>query len=159
MTSTPGSARPTGAATPPLSEPARPVGRFTRAERWVHRTTAALTLVCVATAAALYVPQIAELVGRRHLVVTVHEWAGILLPAPFLLGLASATFVHDWLALAIGLVLAGHIRMALADPEARRGMRTGSVERPWAEREHPLWLRDEPEGKVEERPDAGAEAG
>ena len=40
----------------------------------------------------------------------------------------SATFVHDWLALTIGIVLAGHIGMALGDPEARRGMRTGSVE-------------------------------
>lgn len=177
-------------------------------------------LLCVATAAALYVPQIAELVGRRYLVVTVHEWSGILLPAPFLLGLASrafrkdlrrlnrfgphdrtwlraarrrdhraesrpagkfnagqkvyaawiagavllmlgtgllmwftslapivwrtsATFIHDWLSLAVGIVLAGHIAMALADPESRRGMRTGSVERHWAKREHPLWLEDE----------------
>ncbi|MFI1942434.1 cytochrome b/b6 domain-containing protein [Streptomyces virginiae] len=236
MTSMPGSAGPTGAVTPPPSEPARRVARFTRAERGVHRATAALTLLCVATAAALYVPQVAELVGRRHLVVTVHEWAGILLPAPFLLGLASpafradlrrlnrfgphdrkwlravrrrdrrrgsrpagkfnagqklyaswiagavlvmlatgllmwfthltplvwrtsATFVHDWLALAIGLVLAGHIRMALADPEARRGMRTGSVERPWAEREHPLWLGDEPKDGRAEPSEGGPDAG
>lgn len=219
MTSTHGSAGPTAAATPPPSElPAR-VSRFSRGERWVHRSTAALTLLCVATAAALYVPQLAELVGRRYLVVTLHEWSGLLMPAPFLLGLVSrafradlrllnrfgphdwtwlraarrrdrraesrpagkfnagqkvhsgwiagavlvmlvtgllmwfthltplvwrtsATFVHDWLSLAVGIVLAGHIGMALADPEARRGMRTGSVERPWAEREHPLWLKE-----------------
>jgi formate dehydrogenase subunit gamma len=192
------------------------VHRFCRAERWVHRATAALMGLCVATAACLYVPALAELVGRRHLVVTVHEWSGLLLPVPLLLGLVSralradlrrlnrfgphdrrwlraalrrdpdpaarpagkfnagqklyaawiagavlvmlgtgllmwftdlaplvwrtgATFVHDWLALAIGIVLAGHLRMALADPEARRGMRTGSVERAWAERHHPLW--------------------
>ncbi|WTK49046.1 cytochrome b/b6 domain-containing protein [Streptomyces sp. NBC_01520] len=190
--------------------------RFTRAERWVHRTTAWLTLLCVATAACLYVPQLAELVGRRHLVVTVHEWSGLLVPVPLLAGLVSralradlsrlnrfgphdrqwlkaalrrdrtpgarpagkfnagqklyaawiagavlvmlgtgllmwftdlaplvwrtgATFVHDWLALAVGIVLAGHMAKALADPEARRGMRTGSVERPWARSEHPLW--------------------
>ncbi|MEU3298525.1 cytochrome b/b6 domain-containing protein [Streptomyces sp. NPDC006678] len=177
-------------------------------------------LLCVVTAACLYVPDLAELVGRRHLVVTLHEWSGLLLPVPFLLGLASrpfrkdlrrlnrfgphdrrwlravrrrdrapgarpagkfnagqklyagwiagavlvmlgtgllmwfthlaplvwrtgATFVHDWLALTIGIVLIGHIRMALADPEARRGMRTGSVERPWARREHPLWDPDD----------------
>lgn len=220
MTSTPGSAGPMAAATPPPSERPARVRRFSRAERWVHRTTAALMLLCVATAAALYVPQIAELVGRRYLVVTVHEWSGLLLPVPFLLGLGSrafradlrrlnrfgrhdrtwlravrrrdhrsasrpagkfnagqkvfaawlagavlvmlatgllmwftslaplvwrtsATFVHDWLSLAVGIVLFGHVGMALADPEARRGMRTGSVERPWAEREHPLWLKDE----------------
>ncbi len=195
--------------------PAR-VPRFSRAERWVHRTTAALMGVCVATAACLYVPQLAELVGRRELVVRVHEWAGLALPVPVLAGLASrafradlgflnrfgphdrhwlraavrrdkrpasrpagkfnagqkiyaawiagatlvmlgtglmmwfthltplmwrtsATFVHDWLALTIGIVLAGHIGMALGDPEARRGMRTGSVGKEWAKRRHPLW--------------------
>ncbi|MFC9909202.1 cytochrome b/b6 domain-containing protein [Streptomyces sp. NPDC127197] len=194
------------------------VRRFSRAERWVHRTTAALMGVCVLTAACLYIPELAELVGRRALVVTVHEWAGLALPVPVLAGLASrafrgdlrllnrfgphdrvwlraalrrdkrrearpagkfnagqkiyaawiagatlvmlgtglimwfthltplvwrtsATFVHDWLALTIGIVLAGHIGMALADPEARRGMRTGSVSGEWAEREHPLWRR------------------
>lgn len=190
--------------------------RFGRTQKWVHRTTAALMGVCVATAACLYIPQFAELVGRRELVVRVHEWAGLALPLPALLGLASrafradlgflnrfgphdrvwlraalhrdkrrasrpagkfnagqkiyaawiggatlvmlgtgllmwfthltpiqwrtsATFVHDWLALTIGIVLAGHIGMALADPEARRGLRTGSVDSEWAEREHPLW--------------------
>jgi formate dehydrogenase subunit gamma len=192
------------------------VRRFTRAERWVHRTTALLMGLCVLSAACLYIPQLAELVGRRRLVVTVHEWSGLLLPVPLLAGLASralradlrrlnrfapydrawlraarrrdmrpearpagkfnagqkiyaawiagavlvmtgtgllmwfphlaslvwrtgATFVHDWLALAIGIVLAGHIGMALADPEARRGLRTGRVSRAWAEREHRLW--------------------
>ncbi|MFF9036998.1 cytochrome b/b6 domain-containing protein [Streptomyces sp. NPDC014892] len=190
------------------------VPRFTAAERWIHRTTAALMGICVATAACLYLPALAELVGRRALVVTVHQWTGLLLPVPVLAGLASrafradvgrlnrwgphdrlwlraarrrapgprpaakfnagqklyaawiagatlvmlatglmmwfthltplmwrtsATFVHDWLALTIGIVLAGHIGMALGDPEARRGMRTGSVSREWAENEHPLW--------------------
>ncbi|MFD3931091.1 cytochrome b/b6 domain-containing protein [Streptomyces sp. NPDC058614] len=194
------------------------VRRFSRAERWVHRVTALLMGVCVVTAACLYVPQLAELVGRRELVVRLHEWAGLALPVPVLAGLASrafrsdlgrlnrfgahdrvwlrsalrrdkrysarpagkfnagqkvyaswiagaslvmlgtglimwfthltplmwrtsATFVHDWLALTIGIVLAGHIGMALGDPEARRGLRTGSVSREWAEREHSLWRR------------------
>ncbi|MFD7436599.1 cytochrome b/b6 domain-containing protein [Streptomyces sp. NPDC059861] len=203
---------------PRADAPARAtrVHRFGRAERWVHRTSAALTGVCVLTAACLYVPELAQLVGRRALVVTVHQWAGLALPVPVLLGLASrafrsdlrllnrfgphdrvwlraalrrdkrysarpagkfnagqkvyaawiagatlvmlgtglimwfthltplvwrtgATFVHDWLALTLGIVLAGHIGMALADPEARRGMRTGEVGREWADREHSLW--------------------
>ncbi|MGW1160847.1 cytochrome b/b6 domain-containing protein [Streptomyces sp. NPDC002513] len=205
------------AAHPPVSAPAR-VRRFTRAARWVHRMTAALMGVCVVTAACLYLPAFAELVGRRELVVRVHEWAGLMLPVPVLAGLVSrafradlghlnrwgphdrvwlraalrrdrrrasrpagkfnagqktyaawiagatlvmlgtgllmwfthlaplvwrtsATFVHDWLALTIGVVLAGHIGMALGDPEARRGLRTGLVSRAWAEREHPLWRR------------------
>ncbi|MEU3252020.1 cytochrome b/b6 domain-containing protein [Streptomyces sp. NPDC006997] len=190
--------------------------RFTAAQRWAHRTTAVLMGVCVATAACLYVPQLAQLVGRRALVVALHEWSGLALPAPVLAGLASralrtdlgllnrfgrhdrdwlravlrrdprpgarpagkfnagqkiyaswlagstlvmlgtgllmwfthltplvwrtsATFVHDWLALTMGVVIAGHVGMALADPEARRGMRTGAVSREWAEREHALW--------------------
>lgn len=198
--------------------PATAVRRFARPSRWVHRTTAALMGVCVVTAACLYVPQLAELVGRRELVVRLHEWTGLALPVPALAGLASrafrtdlgflnrfgphdrvwlraalrrdkrhssrpagkfnagqkiyaawiagatlvmvgtglvmwfthltplvwrtsATFVHDWLALTIGIVLAGHIGMALADPEARKGMRTGSVSREWAERQHPLWRK------------------
>ncbi|MFH9085424.1 MULTISPECIES: cytochrome b/b6 domain-containing protein [unclassified Streptomyces] len=196
--------------------PGARVHRFTRAERWVHRATAALMGVCVVTAAVLYIPQLAVLVGRRELVVRVHECAGLALPVPVLLGLASrafradlrflnrfgphdrvwlraalrrdrrhgsrpagkfnagqkvyaawiagatlvmlgtglmmwftrltplmwrtsATFVHDWLALTIGVVLAGHIGMALGDPEARRGLRTGTVSEQWADREHPLW--------------------
>ncbi|WP_330176595.1 cytochrome b/b6 domain-containing protein [Streptomyces sp. NBC_01498] len=242
MTSTPGSGGPTAVPTPRPSErpdasdlpdrsdaPGPPTRsplrrRFSRAERLVHRTTAGLALLCVATAACLYVPQLAELVGRRALVVTLHQWSGLLLPAPFLAGLlspsfradlrrlnrfapydrewlraarrrdsrpgarpagkfnagqklyggwiagavlvmlatgllmwftwltplvwrTSATFVHDWLSLAVGLVLAGHIGMAYADPEARRGMRTGSVERPWAEREHPHWEEEKEEKK------------
>lgn len=223
MTWTPGSAGRTDATMPRPSEagpsearpsgPAERVRRFTRAERWVHRATAALMGICVVTAGCLYLPPLAELVGRRHLVVKVHEWAGLALPVPVLLGLASrafrtdlrvlnrfgphdrvwlrsalrrrgprpagkfnagqklwaawlagavlvmlgtgllmwftrlapllwrtgATFVHDWLALALGVVLAGHIGKALGDPEARRGMRTGFVGRWWADTAHPLW--------------------
>ncbi|MGW3727978.1 cytochrome b/b6 domain-containing protein, partial [Streptomyces sp. NPDC000851] len=71
------------------------VRRFSRAERWVHRTTAALMGVCVLTAACLYIPELAELVGRRALVVTVHEWAGLALPVPVLAGLASRAFRGD----------------------------------------------------------------
>ncbi|MFI0506621.1 cytochrome b/b6 domain-containing protein [Streptomyces albogriseolus] len=192
------------------------VRRFEPAQRRAHRATALLMGVCVATAACLYVPQLAQLAGRRALVVTLHQWSGLLLPVPVLAALVSrafradlarlnrfgphdrvwlraalrrdrrpasrpagkfnagqklyaawiagatlvmlgtgllmwfthltplvwrtaATFVHDWLALTVGIVLAGHVGMALADPEARRGLRTGSVRREWAEREHPLW--------------------
>lgn len=208
------------------------VRRFTRPERWVHHTTAALFLVCLATAGALYVPPLAELVGRRYTVVTVHEWAGLALPLPYLAGLASkafrgdlrllnrfgphdrqwlrnrlrrrgyvtgdagkfnagqklyaafaagaalvmlgtgllmwftdlaplvwrtgATFVHDWLALAVAVAVAGHVRMATKDPEALLGMRTGSVARRWAEREHPLWRHGAEAEGAESKPDPKA---
>lgn len=52
----------------------------------------------------------------------------------------GATFVHDWLTLIIVLVLAGHIWMAMADTQARRGMRTGYVDSRWAKREHAAWV-------------------
>ncbi|WP_457027880.1 cytochrome b/b6 domain-containing protein [Kitasatospora sp. P5_F3] len=189
------------------------VPRFGPAQRRVHRATAALMLSCLVTAAFLYYPPLSQLVGRRRLVVLVHEWSGLLLPVPLLLGLVSralradltrlnrftavdrdwlravrqrsyrrpagkfnagqklyaaftagavlvmlgtgllmwfthlapllwrtgATFVHDWLAVAVAIAVAGHIRLAVKDPEARRGMRTGSVDRAWATREHPDW--------------------
>ncbi|GFE18036.1 formate dehydrogenase subunit gamma [Streptomyces glebosus] len=200
----------------PVAERPR-VPRFTRAEHRVHRATATLMAVCVLTAGCLYLPFLAELVGRRALMATVHEWSGILLPVPLLLGLGSralradltrlnrygphdrqwlraalrrrggrpagkfnagqklyaawiagavlvmlgtgllmwftdlaplvwrtgATFVHDWLALAVVLVIAGHVWKAFGDPESRRGLRTGSVDAQWARREHPLWERED----------------
>ncbi|MGW6793219.1 cytochrome b/b6 domain-containing protein [Streptomyces chartreusis] len=213
---------------PNLAQDRTSLRRFSRAERWAHRATALLMGVCVLTAAALYLPLIAQLVGRRALVVTVHEWSGIALPVPALIALGSqafradlsllnrfgphdrrwlaaalrrdqrprsrpahkfnagqklyaawaagatlvmlgtglmmwwtqlvplewrtaATFIHDWLALTLGIVLVGHIGMAMADPEARRGMRSGLVSRAWAQREHPLW-----EPAPEWRADKGA---
>jgi formate dehydrogenase subunit gamma len=225
MTSTAGSAGPTGGTTNRSSDPAGSrtlqgrVRRFTLAERLVHRSTSWLMLICIGTAAILYIPELAELVGRRALVVRVHEWSGILIPLPFLAGLVSralrrdvsrinrfapydrewlhavrkrwtwpsarpagkfnagqkiyaswisgatvvmifsgllmwftglfplisrtsATFIHDWGALAVGIVIAGHIGMAVQDPGARRGMRTGSVDRRWARREHSRWDPD-----------------
>jgi formate dehydrogenase subunit gamma len=58
---------------------------------------------------------------------------------------SGATFVHDWFALGLGLLVLGHIAYALRDPEARRGMRTGRVSRRWARAEHAAWA-DEVEG-------------
>ncbi len=52
----------------------------------------------------------------------------------------GATFVHDWLALAAGLVILGHIAMALRHPESLRSMWTGRVSRRWAEEHAPGWL-------------------
>ena len=42
--------------------------RFSRAERLVHRTTAALVGICLLTAAILYLSALQTLVGRRALV-------------------------------------------------------------------------------------------
>ncbi|GAA2413728.1 formate dehydrogenase subunit gamma [Actinomadura vinacea] len=72
-----------------------PLDRFSRAERWVHHLTALLMLVCLVTAALLYVPALAAEVGRRDLIKPLHVWAGYALPVPVLLGLLSRAFRAD----------------------------------------------------------------
>ncbi len=197
--------------------PLRELRRFTTAERWVHRSTAALMGACLATAAVLYVGPLAVLVGRRSLVAQVHLVAGIALPLPLLLGLLSravrhdahrlgrflpvdsvwlrardrrtadlpvgkfnagqklnaalslgaillmlgtgltmryanqwpltvrtgSTFVHDWVAFFLTVLVLGHVRLALRDPQARAGLRTGAVPVGWALREHRGWAEEE----------------
>jgi formate dehydrogenase subunit gamma len=54
----------------------------------------------------------------------------------------GATFVHDWFALGVGLLVIGHIGYAINEPEARRGMRTGQVSASWARAEHPDWATE-----------------
>nr|WP_223280805.1 hypothetical protein [Streptomyces sp. San01] len=68
MRSTAGSTTPTGTATRP--EPTGRVRRFSTAERLIHRAAGYLMLLCLATAACLYLGPLAQLVGRRHLMVT-----------------------------------------------------------------------------------------
>ncbi|MGI9093178.1 MAG: cytochrome b/b6 domain-containing protein [Mycobacteriales bacterium] len=55
----------------------------------------------------------------------------------------GATFVHDWIAYAIGIVIIGHLFFATRDPEARQGMRTGAVPEAWARREHRGWAEEQ----------------
>jgi formate dehydrogenase subunit gamma len=194
----------------------RSLHRFSRGERAVHWTLAVLLLVSLLTAATLYDASLALLVGHRHVVETVHVYAGYALPVPILAGLLSrayradltrlnrftpadwrwlrsrtrrdgvirvgkfnagqklnaaltagaitvllgtgvlmdftglvrvswrtgATFVHDWFALGLGLLVLGHLYFALNDREARRGMRTGQVSTRWAHAEHAAWAEE-----------------
>jgi formate dehydrogenase subunit gamma len=71
---------------------------------------------------------------------------GIIMYFPSLTRLSwrtGATFVHDWFALAVGLLVVGHIIYALRDSEALRGMRTGRVSASWARTEHAAWADEE----------------
>ncbi len=70
----------------------------------------------------------------------------------------GATFVHDWLALGLGIVIIGHIGMALRDPDALRSMLVGTIRRAWAKRHAPAWLDgdDGPPARIP-RPDLEAE--
>jgi formate dehydrogenase subunit gamma len=54
----------------------------------------------------------------------------------------GATFVHDAFALAIFVVVAGHIVFALTHPEALRSMLTGRISERWAQRHAPEWLQE-----------------
>lgn len=214
MTSTPGSAPRMGEAMNPSSSTETiSLPRFTRAERWLHRSVGLLLGVLIITGAVMFLPDLSGLVGNRQVVTTLHDIAGWLLPVPLLLALGSrafrrdagllnrfspadwqwlrsrdrrsgrirvgkfnagqklnaalslgavivlfgtgmvmfwsslftdtirtgATFVHDWTALALGLLVLGHIWMAYNDATARAGMRTGEVPLTWAEREHAAW--------------------
>lgn len=200
----------------------RRLRRFGAPERAVHHATALLMITCLATAACLYFPGLSTLVGRRHLLKTVHLWAGFALPVPLLLGWFShgfredvrrldrftpvdlqwlrrrdrravrdgvgvlpvgkfnagqkinaaftagavlvmtatgamlafpgpwpvslrtgATFVHDWLFLAVAVMACGHLWYALRDREALAGVLTGSVPRWWADAHHAGWAAEE----------------
>lgn len=74
------------AETPPQPDAG---ARFDRVERAVHWSTAALFAVGLATSAALYVPAVATLVGRRQLVKDLHVWTGLALPLPLVAALAG----------------------------------------------------------------------
>jgi formate dehydrogenase subunit gamma len=54
----------------------------------------------------------------------------------------GATFVHDVLALAIFVVVIGHILFALTHPESLRSMLKGWVSEAWAARNAPGWLKE-----------------
>jgi formate dehydrogenase subunit gamma len=69
----------------------------------------------------------------------------------------GATFVHDWFALGVGLLVLGHIYRASRDAEARRGMRRGTVDAQWAAAEHPAWAADHPAGSARAEPAHGAD--
>ncbi len=185
----------------------------------MHWSTAAVMVICIVTAAFLYVGPLAILAGRRRQIELIHVYAGFGLPVPILLGWLSrafrrdagrlnrfsprdwewlrtrdrrsgkiavgkfnagqklnaafvtgsilvmlgsgvmlfwpdvlslplslrvgATFVHDWLALAILIVVLGHIWYAVREPEALQGMWTGRVPRTWAARHHAAWLAEQ----------------
>ncbi len=72
--------------------------RFDRAERWLHAINALLVLTLIATGSVMYIGSLSGLVGRRELVRTVHLWAGLALPLPFLItviGPWGRGFRHD----------------------------------------------------------------
>lgn len=107
-----------------------------RAQLRLGKFNAGQKLNAAFTAGAIVVMLVTGLIMRWY-----HPW-----PLSWRTG---ATFVHDWLAVVIFVVVLGHIRFALADPEALRSMFTGRISRRWASRSAPVWLdelglRDKP---------------
>ena len=95
------------------------VGKFNAGQKLNASLTAGSILVLLGTGVLMYFPSVARLSWRT-----------------------GATFVHDWFALALGLLVLGHIYYALTDAEARRGMRTGAVSLDWARAEHEAWANE-----------------
>jgi formate dehydrogenase subunit gamma len=95
------------------------VGKFNAGQKLNACLTAGSILVMLGTGTLLFFPDLVRLSWRT-----------------------GATFVHDWFALALGLLVLGHIWFAISEPEAREGMRTGAVPRYWARRQHAEWVAE-----------------
>jgi formate dehydrogenase subunit gamma len=119
-----------------------PVGKFNAGQKLNGSLSAGAIAVLLLTGVVMLSPDLAPLSWRT-----------------------GATLMHDWFALALGLLVLGHITFALRDPVALRSLRTGTVHRDWARREHPAWAAEviaaEPARPgFADRPDgAGAEHG
>ena len=95
------------------------VGKFNAGQKLNACLAAGSTLVLLGTGTLMY-------------------WTG-LVRLPWRSG---ATFVHDWFALGLGLLVVGHVVYALKDAEAMRGMWSGRVSAPWARAEHAAWAEE-----------------
>jgi formate dehydrogenase subunit gamma len=109
------------------------VGKFNAGQKLNASLSVASILVLLGTGLLMYFPHLARLTWRT-----------------------GATFVHDWFALAVGLLVLGHITYALRDSEARRGMRTGRVSAAWARDEHAAWAEQMESQSDEAPPSEGA---
>ena len=96
-----------------------PVGKFNAGQKLNAAVSAGSIVVMLATGTLMYFPHLARLSWRT-----------------------GASFVHDWFALGLGLLVIGHISYAVRDPESRRGMRTGEVSTSWAEEHHAAWAAE-----------------
>ena len=71
------------------------------------------------------------------------DWIDVAVVQVLLGGLATgATFVHDVFALAIFVVVVGHIFMALTHRDSLRSIFTGSISEKWAARHAARWLKE-----------------
>jgi formate dehydrogenase subunit gamma len=93
-----------------------PVGKFNAGQKLNGSLSAGAIVVLLLTGVVMLSPDLAPLAWRT-----------------------GATLMHDWFSLAVGLLVLGHVSFALRDPVALRSLRTGTVPRAWARREHGAW--------------------
>jgi formate dehydrogenase subunit gamma len=96
-----------------------PVGKFNAGQKLNAALSGGGIIVLLASGTVMYYPDLARLSWRT-----------------------GASFVHDWFALALGLLVIGHISYAVRDPESRRGMRSGHVSATWARAQHSEWAAE-----------------
>jgi formate dehydrogenase subunit gamma len=96
-----------------------PVGKFNAGQKLNAALSAGGIIVLLATGTVMYYPDLVRLSWRT-----------------------GASFVHDWFALGVGLLVIGHITYAVRDPESRRGMRSGDVSLTWARTQHSEWAAE-----------------
>lgn len=108
-----------------------PVGKFNAGQKLNAAFTGGAILVMLGTGIMLTFP---------------HPWSDGLR--------AGATFVHDWLFIAILVVVIGHLWYALRDRGSLSGMFLGHVPEDWADRHHPAWLDEvgRPRDRVSGKP-------
>jgi formate dehydrogenase subunit gamma len=103
------------------------LSRFDAIERLAHWLTALFFITLIVTGAALYIPAVIGLVGRRGLVERVHVDVGLALPLPLLVSLAGSwgkglradlrrinrwiPSDRQWLRLTLRHQPAGHVRV------------------------------------------------
>jgi formate dehydrogenase subunit gamma len=95
-----------------------PTGKFNGGQKLASALVAGAGIVLLATGVLLIAP------ARVDLPVAVRQ---------------GATITHDLFTFAVLALLAGHILLAYRHPEARAALRTGLVDRGYAEREHAAW--------------------
>lgn len=95
-----------------------PVGKFNGGQKLAAATILGAGVVLFGTGLLLIAP------ARINLPVSLRE---------------GATVTHDLFTFGIVALLAGHIWMAWRHPQARAALRHGTIDRTYAEREHPAW--------------------
>jgi formate dehydrogenase subunit gamma len=72
----------------------------------------------------------------------------------------GATFVHDWIGIALWIAITGHIAKAITEPVALRGMVRGWMPVEWVRTSHPVWfdelLAESAEKSIRIRTDSAA---